>query len=60
MAELAKEALKVSDQVSEILRLVRDYKTTVETVKSLSHSVNELAARSLGMIRMSPKLKASF
>lgn len=60
MTELVKEALKVSNQVSEILRLVRDYTTTEETVKSLSRSLNEVAARSLGMVPMSPKRRAFF
>ena len=48
MAESAKEAFKVSDQVSEILRLVTDYNATVDMVQSLSYGVNALAARSQG------------
>lgn len=58
MAELAKEAFKVSNQVSEILRLVSDYTTTLETVKSLTRGVSALAARSLGMIRMNAEAQS--
>ena len=48
MAESAKEALKISGQVSEILRLCSDYSTTVHAVQSLSHGVQSLAMRSQG------------
>ena len=58
MAECAKEAFKVTNQVSEILRLVSDYNTTVQTVQSLSRGVSALAARSQGMILMTPETRS--
>lgn len=51
MAETAKEAFKVSNQVSEILRLVTDHTATLQTVQSMSHGVSTLTARSQGMSR---------
>lgn len=58
MAESAKEAFKVINQVSEILTLVSDYTTTVGTVKALTRGVSVLAARSLGMIRMAAEAQS--
>ena len=52
LAESAKEASKVSDQISEILILVSDYSTTVH---SLSRGVEALVKVSQGMSRMIPK-----
>ena len=49
LAESAKEAFKVSNQISEVLKLVTDYTTTVETVQSISRGISALAARSQGM-----------
>ena len=49
MAETAKEAFKVSNQVSEILRLVTEHTVTLQMVQSISHGVNTLTARSQGM-----------
>ena len=49
MAETAKEAFKVSNQVSEILRLVTDHTATLQMVQSISHGVSALTARSQGM-----------
>ena len=49
LAETAKAALKVSNQISEVLKLVTDYTTTVETVQSISRGISVLAARSQGM-----------
>ena len=51
MAETAKEAFKVSSQVSKILRLVTDHTATLQTVQSISHGVSTLTARSQGMSR---------
>ena len=52
MAESAKEAFKVSNQVSEILRLVSDYDKPLRTMQALSHSVDAIAARSQGKFSM--------
>ena len=49
LAEAAKEAFKVFNQISQVMKLVTDYTTTVETVESLSRGVSALAARSQGM-----------
>ena len=57
MAESAKEAFKVSNQVSEILRLVSDYNQPLHAVQALSHSVNEIATRSLDKFSMSSKIR---
>ena len=51
MAETAKEAFKVSNQVSEILRLATDHTATLQTAQSISHGVSTLTARSQGMSR---------
>ena len=53
MAECAKEAFKVSNQISEILRLVTDHTAILQTIQSISHGVNTLTARSQGMSRIS-------
>ena len=50
LAESAKEAFKVSKQISEVLSFVTDYTTTVETVQSITRGISALAARSQGMI----------
>ena len=52
MAECAKEAFKVSNQISEILRLVTDHTSILQTVQSISHGVSTLTARSQGMSRI--------
>ena len=57
MAESAKEAFKVSNQVSEIMRLVKDYDKPLHTMQALSHSVEALAARSQGKSSMASQLK---
>ena len=49
MAESAKEAFKVSNQISEILRLITDHTAILQTVQSISHGVNTLTVRSQGM-----------
>ena len=49
LAESAKEAFKVSCQISKVLKLVNDDTTTVETVHSISRGISALAARSQGM-----------
>lgn len=54
MAESAKEALKVSTQVSEIIKLVSDHRTTVHAVHALSHGVGALAIRSQGIFHKIP------
>ena len=51
MAESAKEAFKVYNQISEILRLVTDHTTILQTVQSISHGVSTLTMRSQGMSR---------
>ena len=51
MAESAKEAFKVYNQISEILRLVTDHTTILQTVQSISHGVSTLTVRSQGMSR---------
>ena len=55
MAESAKEARKVSDQVSEILRLVSDYDQPLHAIKALSHSVDAIATKYRGKLNMASK-----
>ena len=56
LAEAAREASKVSDQLSDILRLISDYNTTLGTVHSLTQGVEALATRSQGMLHILLKI----
>ena len=57
MAESAKEASRVSNQLTEILKFVSEHKNTMHTVICMSRGVDVLAARSQGMFYVIPKLK---
>ena len=60
MAESAKEAFKVSNQISEILRLVTDHTAILQTLQSISHGVGTLTARSQGMSRSTSGRQSHF